>query len=83
MVQSLYEDLFTSEISTSVDTFLDAIPSKVTDEMNENLCKPYTNEEIGVALFQMSPTKALALMVLWRRSIRRIGSFLRKKFAKQ
>jgi hypothetical protein len=27
--------------------------------MNEDLCKPYTNEEIGKALFQMGPTKAL------------------------
>jgi hypothetical protein len=27
--------------------------------MNENLCKPYTDEDIGAALFQMSPTKAL------------------------
>jgi hypothetical protein len=26
--------------------------------MNEDLCKPYTNEEIGAALFQMGPTKA-------------------------
>jgi hypothetical protein len=26
--------------------------------MNEDLCKPYTDEEIGAALFQMGPTKA-------------------------
>lgn len=27
-------------------------------EMNEELCKPYNNEEIGTAFFQMGPTKA-------------------------
>jgi hypothetical protein len=37
---------------------LDAIPSKVTPEMNADLCKEYTNEEIEAALFQMGPTKA-------------------------
>ena len=58
MVQSFYEDLFTSEPSFSMDAVLDVIPSKVDEHMNENLCKPYTNEEIKAALFQMGPTKA-------------------------
>jgi hypothetical protein len=57
MVQSFYENLFTSETCT-FDVVLEEIPSKVTTEMNENFCKPYTNEEIGTALFQMGPTKA-------------------------
>jgi hypothetical protein len=58
MVQSFYEDLFSSETCASVDAVLDAIPSKVTDDMNVDLCKPYTDDEIGAALFQMGPTKA-------------------------
>jgi hypothetical protein len=37
---------------------LDAIPQKVTAEMNESLNLSYTDEEIRVALFQMGPTKA-------------------------
>jgi hypothetical protein len=34
------------------------MPGKVTDDMNSDLCKPYSDEEIKVALFQMIPTKA-------------------------
>jgi hypothetical protein len=58
MAHQFYEHIFTSENCTSVDAVLDAIPSKVTAEMNEGLCKPYTDEEIEAALFQMGPTKA-------------------------
>jgi hypothetical protein len=58
MVQSFYENLFSLEPCALVDAILDAIPSKVTAKMNDDLCKPYTDEEIGAALFQMSPTKA-------------------------
>jgi hypothetical protein len=58
MVQNFYEDLFTAEACPSVDAVLDAIPSKVTSDMNDELCKPYTEEEIRAALFQMGPTKA-------------------------
>jgi hypothetical protein len=58
MVQEFYENLFSSEPTVSSDTVLDYIPSKVTHEMNEDLLKPYTNDEIKTALFQMGPTKA-------------------------
>ena len=37
MVHGFYEDLFTSETCTSVDAVLDAIPSKVTADMNDDL----------------------------------------------
>jgi hypothetical protein len=42
-----------------MDPVLGAIPSKVDERMNEDLCKPYSNEEIKVALFQGGPMKAL------------------------
>jgi hypothetical protein len=58
MIRNFYEDLFSSKTCTTPDVVLNTIPSKVTVEMNEDLCKPYTNEEIGAALFQMGPTKA-------------------------
>jgi hypothetical protein len=31
---------------------------RVTDEMNAELCKKFSGEEIGHALFQMGPLKA-------------------------
>jgi hypothetical protein len=58
MVHNFYGSLLSSKDCTSTDAVLDAIPSKVTTKMDENLCKPYTDEEIGAALFQMGPTKA-------------------------
>jgi hypothetical protein len=58
MVQIFYEGLFTSEPSTSIDAVLDSIPCKVTDEMNVDLAREYTDDEIRAALFQMGPTKA-------------------------
>jgi hypothetical protein len=51
MVHEFYEDLFTSEPLVTMDSVLDAIPEKVDDHMNEELCKPYFNEEIKAALF--------------------------------
>jgi hypothetical protein len=58
MVQHFYGDLFTSEPTFSTQTVLDDIPRKVSNEMNANLTKEYTNEEIKTSLFQMGPTKA-------------------------
>jgi hypothetical protein len=58
MVHNFYEHLFTSETCPSVDTVLEAIPQKVTAEMNESLSLPYSVEDIKVALFQRGPTKA-------------------------
>jgi hypothetical protein len=58
MVQHFYGKLFTSEPTISIQTVLDAIPRKVSDEMNADLIKEYTNEEIKTARFQMGPTKA-------------------------
>ena len=37
---------------------LNALQSKVTDDMREVLSSVFTNEEVKVALFQMGPTKA-------------------------
>jgi hypothetical protein len=58
MVHNFYEHLFSSEDCPSIDQVLDVIPHKVSDDMNESLCKEYTDEEIKTALFQMGPTKA-------------------------
>nr|XP_051190257.1 uncharacterized protein LOC127303581 [Lolium perenne] len=58
MVHHFYEHIFTAETCPSCDAVLNSIPIKVTDDMNESLCKEYTDEEIKTALFQMGPTKA-------------------------
>ena len=58
MVYEFYANLFTSEPCTSLDAVLEAIPPKVNEEINEALCREYTNDKIRTALFQMGPTKA-------------------------
>jgi hypothetical protein len=58
MVQSFYHNLFTAEPCASLDAVLHSIPCKVDESMNVDLCKPYMDEEIKFALFQMGPTKA-------------------------
>jgi hypothetical protein len=47
------------------------------------LCKPYVDEEIHEALFQMGPTKRLAWMVSQHCFISAVGIFLNLIFALQ
>jgi hypothetical protein len=54
MVHDFHENLFSSELIPSMHEVLNAIPVKVNDQMNEQLCAPYTDEEIKSALFQMA-----------------------------
>jgi hypothetical protein len=58
MARDFYMNLFLSEPNVNVEVILDAISTKVDQSTNEELCKPYTDEEIKEALFQMGPTKA-------------------------
>jgi hypothetical protein len=57
MVGELYTNLFSSEQCERMDEVLEAIPGKVTAEINADLCKPYSDDEIKVALFHMGPKK--------------------------
>jgi hypothetical protein len=58
LVGEFYTNLFSSEQCERMDEVLEAIPGKVTAEMNADLRKPYSDDEIKKALFQMGPTKA-------------------------
>lgn len=58
MVRTFHSDLFRSEPHLEADQILQAIPVKIDQSTNEALCKPYYNEEIKEALFQMGPTKS-------------------------
>ncbi|XP_061993305.1 uncharacterized protein LOC133711157 [Rosa rugosa] len=44
--------------STHMQNVVDLLQPKVTDDMNFDLCAPYSTLEIRAALFQMYPTKA-------------------------
>jgi hypothetical protein len=57
MTEEFYCNLFTSDPCNSANV-LDAIQSKVSVDMNTELLKPYLDDEIRTALFQMGPTKS-------------------------
>jgi len=58
VVVSYFKNLYSSAFSTCISEVLDAIPTKVTEEMNQSLIQEFTREEIEIVLNQMHPTKA-------------------------
>ena len=53
-----YEDLFQAAPLEEVEHMLNGINPSVTVEMNAKLIRPYTEQEVEVALKQMAPLKA-------------------------
>lgn len=58
VVRQFYSKLFTAQGSLEPGLILDHIPTKVTDQMNEVLTKPFEAEEVHITLFMMGPNKA-------------------------
>lgn len=54
-----YHDLFSAQLALEIEEILQLVPTKVTDEMNEGLARPYNEEEVKSSLFMMGPNKAL------------------------
>lgn len=57
VVVSYFEKLYTTSLPSHITKVTDTIPTRVTSEMNQNLNKEFTKEEVVVALQQMHPTK--------------------------
>ena len=53
-----FDNLFQVGVGDQMEECLDAVESRVTDDMREFLSTQFTGEEVQVALFQMGPTKA-------------------------
>jgi hypothetical protein len=51
-------ELYQDYQSVCPDELLHLFQPRVTDDMNVELCKTFSDEEIGYALFQMGPLKA-------------------------
>ncbi|CAM8920109.1 unnamed protein product [Rhodiola kirilowii] len=61
IVEGYFRRVFTSsnnEDKIDWQMALEAIPRRVTEEMNRRLSEPFTLDEVRRSLFQMSPTKA-------------------------
>lgn len=53
-----FTKLFRRDEEVSPCEVVDLIEPTITNEMNEDLCKPYNTEEISDVLFQIAPLKA-------------------------
>jgi hypothetical protein len=58
MVTDYFRQLYEAELFIALGEILNLMQNKVTTEMNEELCRPFTEAEISDALFQMGPLKA-------------------------
>ena len=60
-LESYYKDLFSTSNPNLDVASLEKIPCMLTDEMNAELVKEFTDLEVKEALNQMAPLKALGL----------------------
>jgi hypothetical protein len=58
IVTTFFKNLYTNDRTVNPSVILDLVQGGVTDEMNGELLKEYTDQEIGDAPFQIGPLKA-------------------------
>lgn len=58
MVSSFFENLYCAEEDPRPVHLLELVEPKVSEAMNEMLCRAFSAHEISDALFQMGPLKA-------------------------
>lgn len=61
LANSFFKDLYTKDSSICPDDLINLIHATISPEINESLCKEFSDEEIGNALFQIGPLKAPGL----------------------
>lgn len=59
MTVSYFKSVYTRDPTLVADPVISLLETQVSNEMNEQLCKDFTEEEISNALFQIGPLKAL------------------------
>lgn len=57
-INSFYTDLYSAQENINIEAVLGYVPTKVTMQMNERLCRPFEAGEVKKALFDMKPSKA-------------------------
>ena len=58
MINNYFSDLYTKDPTVVLQEVTHLFDQCITDDMNDTLCKPFTEEEISNALFQIGPLKA-------------------------
>jgi len=59
MTQDFFQALYTRDGGVVPDYLVSMIEGRVSREMNKQLCRKFTNEEIGDALYLIGPLKAV------------------------
>ena len=58
MANSFFNQLYTCDAMVDPTIIIPLVRPLVSDDMNDELCKPFTEQEISDALFQIGPLKA-------------------------
>jgi len=58
MSVDFFHDLYTADSNVDPSELVDLMSTKITDDMNEAMCRDFSVDEISNALFQMGPLKA-------------------------
>ena len=58
MATSYFQSVYTRDPSILPTPVVNLFTEVISDEVNENLCRPFTDEEISNAIFQIGPLKA-------------------------
>lgn len=58
MATEFFQNLYTQDTSVSPQLASRIFQTKVLDQLNDDLCKEFSDDEIGTALFQIGPWKA-------------------------
>jgi hypothetical protein len=58
MSRSFFQNLYTRDEQIFPELVTEVVQQQVDEQMNNDLCAPFTEKEIGDALFQIGPLKA-------------------------
>jgi kynurenine formamidase len=61
MTRDFFQLLYTADENVHPEEIMHLVQLCITEEMNEELCKVFSEKEIGDALFQMGPLKVVGL----------------------
>jgi hypothetical protein len=73
MAREFFVDLFKADSEVCPKQVLNHIESKVTESMNDDLCREFSEKETSYAIFQIGPLKTLSRTASQPNSFRSIG----------
>ncbi|KAK6122048.1 hypothetical protein DH2020_044207 [Rehmannia glutinosa] len=64
ILRGYFQNLFNATTNLRMDRALEAIDTKITSDLNDNLCAPFTEIEVTKTLAQMHTSKAPVPMIV-------------------